>query len=253
MENWQGKVALVTGASSGIGASIAIKLVSKGMKVVGCGRKVSALDAIAKEANASGPGHMVPVECDVEKESNILDMFRMIEEKFAAVHVLVNNAGLAHESPLLTGETEDWNQMMAVNVMAPCICSREAVKLMDKAGIDDGYIININSTSGHAVDNRSEAHFYQMTKFAITAMTDGIRRELISRKSHIRVTSISPGMVRTDFLNRWFQGDTKRAEEVYSRFVEMPANDIAEMVVFALSSPPTANICELLVRATEEH
>ena len=101
-----GKVALVTGASIGIGRAVAEKLVKLGMKVVGCARNESALKQVASEANRAGPGEMLPVKCDLTSESQVLDMFRVIEEKFGKLHVCVNNAGLAHDAPLLSGETK---------------------------------------------------------------------------------------------------------------------------------------------------
>nr|XP_039247960.1 dehydrogenase/reductase SDR family member 11-like [Styela clava] len=252
MDRWNGKIALVTGASSGIGAAIAKKFVAHGMKVVGCARNIEALKKIAEEVNKRGPGELWPIKCDLQVEADILKLFQEIDAKYGGLHVLINNAGLAHDAPLLSGNTEDWKSMMSINVMAVCICCREAVKLMDKAGVDDGHIVNMNSTSGHAVDDRPDAHFYQITKYAVTAMTEGLRRELVSRKSHIRVTSISPGLVGTDFQRRWFPDDPERVAKIHSQYVELTADDIADDVVFVLSTPARVNICEVLVRPTEQ-
>ena len=106
MTSLTGKVALVTGASSGIGKAVVEKLVKLGMKVVGCAQNESDLKEIASKANIEGPGEMIPVKCDLTNESQVLGMFKLIEEKFGKLHVCVNNAGLGHDAPLLSGETK---------------------------------------------------------------------------------------------------------------------------------------------------
>lgn len=253
MEKWRGKVALVTGASAGIGAAVAEKFVQHDMKVVGCARNMEKLSAVAAKLNKAGPGEMWAYKCDMKVEEEILKMFEEIDKKYGKLHVLVNNAGHAHDAPLLTGSTEDWNSMMNLNVISLCISSREAVKLMDKCGVNDGHIINMNSVSGHSVDNRPGSHFYQITKYGVTAMTEGLRQELILRKSRIRVTSISPGFVKTEFPFRMFSDDQGRAEKVQSRYETiLTAEDIADEVVFALSAPARVNICEMIVRPVEQ-
>ena len=106
MTSLSGKVALVTGASTGIGQAVAERLVKLGMKVVGCARNESDLKAVASKVNSVGPGEMLPVKCDLRIESQVLDMFKVVEEKFGKLHVCVNNAGLGHDAPLLSGETK---------------------------------------------------------------------------------------------------------------------------------------------------
>lgn len=250
MNKWTGKVALVTGASSGIGAEIAIKLANSGMKVIGCGRNLEALQSIASKISKNGGMHCI--KCDVSTEESILQMFKEVETKYGTLHVLINNAGLAHNAPLLSGTTEQWRSMMDINVMAPAICSREAIRLMDKAGVDDGYIVSINSTAGHYVDLRPDAHFYQVTKHALTALTKGLRHELVAKNSHIRVTSISPGLVKTDFQYRMYPGNTEKARTIHSRYEILTAEDIADQVIQVLSSPTRVNVCEIILKPTEQ-
>ncbi|CAL1260848.1 unnamed protein product [Larinioides sclopetarius] len=145
MDRWQGRVALVTGASAGIGAELCRALVKHGMVVVGCARNVEKIKAIAEEINVKiSPGKLVPIKCDLTKESEILALFDEISKTYSRLDVCINNAGLAHDSPLLTGSTSSFRNMLDVNVMALCICTQQAVKLMQGKKIDDGQIININ-------------------------------------------------------------------------------------------------------------
>uniref|UniRef100_F6RSS5 Dehydrogenase/reductase SDR family member 11 n=1 Tax=Ciona intestinalis TaxID=7719 RepID=F6RSS5_CIOIN len=111
MDRWIGKVAVVTGASSGIGEKIAIKLVSHGMKVVGCARNQEKLKQIASEINEKGQGEMFPFKCDLKEELQILEMFKFVKEKFGTMHVMVNNAGLGHFTSLTSGKTEVTDEM----------------------------------------------------------------------------------------------------------------------------------------------
>ncbi|XP_071944509.1 dehydrogenase/reductase SDR family member 11-like [Antedon mediterranea] len=248
-DRWVGRVALVTGASVGIGAAIAKKLVSHGMKVVGCANngvdKVKAISEELKSQNA--PGLLHAVKCDVTKEDEILAMFAEIKEKFGGVDVCVNNAGLGFDCPLMSGKTEHWRHMLEVNVLALAICTRESLNQMAERGVDDGHIFHLNSTSGHRVVGSG---FYCGTKYMVTAMTEGLRQELRNKKSNIRITSISPGMVKTEFSIR-MRGEEK-GNEIYSRMKNLEADDIANSLIHALHAPPHCQIHDIIMRPTEQ-
>uniref|UniRef100_H2YGC9 Dehydrogenase/reductase SDR family member 11 n=1 Tax=Ciona savignyi TaxID=51511 RepID=H2YGC9_CIOSA len=250
MERWSGKVAVVTGASSGIGEAIVKKLVGHGMKVVGCARNEEKLKKFASEINGKGKGEMHPFKCDVKSEENILKMFQFVKEKFGSIHVLVNNAGLAHfAASLLAGKTELWKDMLDVNVLALSICTREAIQLMKASNVDNGHIFNISSVAGHVIS--SMAPFYSCTKFAVKALTEGLRQELRAVESHIRVTSISPGAVLTDFGFRAVPGLREKNVDLGSIMEMLKSDDIADTVVFALQAPPHVDVNEIIVRPTE--
>ncbi|XP_077949732.1 dehydrogenase/reductase SDR family member 11-like isoform X1 [Gasterosteus aculeatus] len=148
MDRWggqSGRVALVTGASVGIGASAAEELVRSGMTVVGCARDVEKMQKLAVELQAAGhSGVQVPFQCDLNSEEEILSMFAAIKEQHRGVDVCINNAGLAHPESLLNGKTSGWKKMLDVNVLALCICTREVYQSMKERNVDDGHIININ-------------------------------------------------------------------------------------------------------------
>ncbi|XP_077867842.1 dehydrogenase/reductase SDR family member 11-like [Saccoglossus kowalevskii] len=252
MERWAGRVALVTGASSGVGAETAKVLAENGMCVVGCGRNVTAIQELAdKLKSRSAKGVLHPMKCDLRSEKQILNMFEEIKNKHGGVDVCVNSAGMSHVAPLLSGETEKWREIIDVNVMALCICTREAFKQMIERNVDDGHIIHINSTSGHRVAMGDyDLNLYVGTKHMVTGLTEGLRQELRGLKSHIRVTAISPGNVNTMFANRMY-GD-EIAEKMKSEYKLLESSDIADMVKYVLQSPPHVQIHDLIVRPIEQ-
>ncbi|XP_061182578.1 dehydrogenase/reductase SDR family member 11-like isoform X1 [Saccostrea echinata] len=250
MERWVGRVALVTGASVGIGAAITRALVKHGMKVVGCARNVQQIEAIKNELK-SEKGQLIPVKCDLTKEEEILSMFGRIQDELGGVDVCINNAGLAHNSPLLSGSTADWRNMLDVNVLALCICTKEAFQQMQKNKVDDGHIFLINSMSGHRVIRNPGGHFYSATKYAVSGLLEGIRNELTQLETHIRVTSVSPGLVATEFQQRMHKSEEK-GKAICSHFKCLEADDLADAVLYALSAPPHVQIHDILLRPTEQ-
>uniref|UniRef100_H2YXV8 Dehydrogenase/reductase SDR family member 11 n=1 Tax=Ciona savignyi TaxID=51511 RepID=H2YXV8_CIOSA len=249
MDKWSGKVAVVTGASVGIGEAIVEKLVGHGMKVVGCARNEKKLEQIASKVNGKGLGEMFPFKCDVTNEKCILEMFQYVKKTFGSMHVMVNNAGLAFEAPVTSGKTQEWKTMLDTNVLGLSICTREAVQLMRESGVDDGHIINIGSVAGHKVGDKS---MYAGTKFAVRALTEGLRLELREAKSHIRSTSVSPGYVATEFAYRLYTGEPERADRLYNQMECLKAGDVADTVIYALSAPPHVDINEIIIRPVEQ-
>ncbi|XP_002737693.1 dehydrogenase/reductase SDR family member 11-like [Saccoglossus kowalevskii] len=247
MERWAGRVALVTGASSGIGAETAKVLAENGMCVIGCGRNVTAVQDLSDDLKSrSANGVLHPVKCDLRKEKQILDMFEEIKSKHGGVDVCVNCAGLGNMAQLLTGETEEWREELDVNVIALCICTREAFKQMSERNVDDGYIIHINSASGHRIAQGSNSYsFYAGTKH----ITEGLRQELRGRNSHIRVTAISPGLVDSGFHNKMGEEEVIKRK---SMFKWLESSDIADMVKYVLQSPPHVQVHDIIVRPTEQ-
>ncbi|XP_068173184.1 dehydrogenase/reductase SDR family member 11-like [Antennarius striatus] len=253
MDRWRGRVALVTGASSGIGESIAKELVRYGMKVMGCARNVEKVQKLAAECQSEGlSGVLVPFQCDLSDEEDILSMFAAIKEQHKGVDVCINNAGCGHSEPLLSGQTSAWKNMLDVNILGLCICTREAYQSMKERNVDDGHIININSMSGHRIVNNADSHFYASTKFAMTALTEGLRQELREAKSHIRVTSISPAKVKTSFFERFYGGNADKAAAESTNSTVLEAIDVTNSVTYALSAPPHLQIGDILMRHVEQ-
>jgi NADP-dependent 3-hydroxy acid dehydrogenase YdfG len=247
MKRWEGRTALVTGASSGIGRAVAFALSRVGMNVAICARREHRIRELAQEMPA-GPDRVLAIRVDLRDEQQILELFRAIERRWGGVDVLVNNAGLGHLSPFASGSTEQWREMLEVNVLALCICTREALRQMEARG-EGGHVIHISSMAAHRVPPGSGV--YSATKFAVRSLTEGLRQELRAKGSSIRVTAISPGFVETEFAAHFHKSEEK-ARETYNRFEVLQPEEIADAVTYVLSQPPHVQVHDILVRPTDQ-
>uniref|UniRef100_A0A672KHU5 Dehydrogenase/reductase SDR family member 11 n=1 Tax=Sinocyclocheilus grahami TaxID=75366 RepID=A0A672KHU5_SINGR len=228
-------------------------LVQHGMKVVGCARNVEQIEKLAAECVSSGfSGTLIPYKCDLSVEDDMLSMFSWIKVQHHGVDVCINNAGLALPEPLLSGKTSGWKTIMDVNVIALSVCAREAYQSMKERKVDDGHIININNICGHRVVNNADAHFYTASKYAVTALTDGLRQELREAKTHIHATCISPGLVETEFASRRFSENPEIAVATYKSVKCLQVADIANAVVYVLSAPPHVQIGDIEITPVEQ-
>jgi len=247
MERWRGRVALVTGASAGIGAATVHRLLQEGMRVVGCARRVDRVEALFHEQDPGGECSLaLPV--DLRDVGQIEGLFEAVRQRWGGVDVLVNNAGLGHKAPLLSGDAELWREMLDVNVLALCVCTREAVADMRRRG-DDGHVIHVSSMAGHRVPGGSGV--YSATKYAVRSLTEALRLELRAAGSGIRVGALSPGFVETEFAERYHRS-AELAQETYSRFKVLEASDMADAIVTMLAAPAHMQIHDLLVRPTAQ-
>jgi NADP-dependent 3-hydroxy acid dehydrogenase YdfG len=240
-------VAMVTGASSGIGRAIAHRLAQENYQLALCARREERLHTLRDELQEQGAEVLVQ-SVDLRQESDILTFFETVRQQWGGVDVLVNNAGLGHKQPLLDGETEAWRDMLEVNVLALCICTREATRDMRRQG-GKGHVIHISSMSGHRVPGGSGV--YAASKFAVRALTEGLRKELRAAELDIRVSSISPGYVETEFAEKYHQSEEKAAE-VYSRYTVLQPEDIANAVAYILNQPEHVEVNDVLLRPTRQ-
>ncbi|XP_065073649.1 farnesol dehydrogenase-like [Ochlerotatus camptorhynchus] len=241
MNRWTGKVAVVTGASSGIGAAIAKDLVKAGMVVVGLARRVECIEALKLDLQESIRSRLHAIKCDITKEEDILQSFKWAEENLGGVDVLVNNAGILPSTDLLdAGNTENLCAVLNINVLGLVICSREAYQSMKKRSVA-GHIIHINSIAGHSVMDLPQLSIYPGSKHAVTAITETMRNELRNAGTKIKVTSISPGIVRTDILPEALINDDI-----------LETVDISNAVLYVLGTPPRVQIHELTIKPVGE-
>lgn len=194
MERWAGKIAVVTGASSGIGAAIAIALAKANMIVVGLARRPNLIDQLSESLPNEVKSNLYSVKCNLADESDIKSAFKWIDEKFGSVDVLVNNAGVALSGNIVDCDNSDMlRQVIDINVLAVAVCTREAFQIMNRNKVD-GHIIHINSVDGHHVPyligKNISYNLYSPSKFAITAMTEVLRQELQLYNTKIKVTVI---------------------------------------------------------------
>lgn len=192
MDRWIGKTAVVTGASSGIGAAICVDLIKAGVNVVGLARRKERIEALKEKIPASATGKLYAIKCDLTQESDMKSAFNWIEGNLGGTDILVNNAGIIKTMNLLDAEnTTNLRETIDTNILAVAICSREAFQSMKKRGIN-GHIIHINSGAGHKIPYfvglYPSFNIYPSTKFAVTAMTEVMRQELQSFGTKIKVT-----------------------------------------------------------------
>jgi len=253
MDRWQGKTALVTGASSGIGYSVVEALAKEGVNVIGCARNIEKIEELKNRLTKDVRGSIEAIKCDLGKEDDILAMFNEIEKKYKVVHILINNAGMAKPDDLLTGQTQPWRDMVDLNIIALSICAREAIRLMDKNGVTDGHIVNVNSLAGHIMPNMGATHFYSASKHMVTALSKALVMELSSRNSAIRVTNLSPGAVDTEFASNWVGKQNAEAmKQRMNSYQRLQAEDITNGVLYVLSCPAHATIRELTITPTQQ-
>lgn len=247
LTRWNGKCAIVTGASSGIGRAVARRLGDAGINVVACARRKDRLDDLVDTIEADG-GTALAVQTDLRDEDDIDRLFSRTRDAFGGVDILINNAGFGKNQSLFDGDTDTWRAMLEVNVLALAVCTREALNDMTDRG-EAGHIINIGSMSGHRVPG--PGGMYSATKYAVRSLTEGLRRDLRARDSDIRVTAISPGFVETEFAEVYHDSEEK-AEQTYSRFKVLEPEDIARTVAHVLSVPDHVQYHDLLIRPTHQ-
>ena len=236
MSTLDGKVAVVTGASSGIGYAIAESLLDAGAQVFGLCRKIGKI-----------PEAATPISCDVRNPNRIVHAYEILREATPTVDILVNNAGIAYLSSLLDGKVEEWDEMWEVNVRALAICTQLTLPMMPESG---GRIVNVSSLSGHRVP--PTGGFYAPTKFAVKGLTESIRNELKATNSPHQIGSVSPGFVDTPLVNTYFRGreDDLSALRQNTRMLD-PA-DIARAVMHILQAPPHVEVGDITLRSVDQ-
>ncbi len=240
------KIALITGATSGIGEATTLKLAENGFDVIITGRRNDRLTALKEKLEKNGI-RVLSLCFDVRVESEVKSAIKSLPDDWKNVDVLVNNAGLAAGlSTLQEGDTDDWDRMIDTNFKGLLYVSRYVSPLMIKR--EKGHIINIGSIAGKEV--YPNGNVYCATKHAVDALTKGMRIDML--KYNIKVTQVCPGAVETEFSIVRFHGDEDRAAKVYEGFDNLIADDIADCILFAVSRPPHVNINDMIVMPTAQ-
>nr|XP_022902752.1 farnesol dehydrogenase-like [Onthophagus taurus]XP_022902753.1 farnesol dehydrogenase-like [Onthophagus taurus]XP_022902754.1 farnesol dehydrogenase-like [Onthophagus taurus]XP_022902755.1 farnesol dehydrogenase-like [Onthophagus taurus]XP_022902756.1 farnesol dehydrogenase-like [Onthophagus taurus]XP_022902757.1 farnesol dehydrogenase-like [Onthophagus taurus]XP_022902758.1 farnesol dehydrogenase-like [Onthophagus taurus] len=248
LNRWVNKIAIVTGASSGIGAAIAQKLVQGGLIVVGIARRVELIQTISEQLK-NAKGNLIPFKADVTKEKDILALFEFVKTKLGPVHVLINNAGITRNTNLSDGDTSKWREILETNVLAPCVTTREAIRVMKKHAIE-GQIIHISSVLGHYVAHIPNLNMYPASKFAIRALTETLRQEFLAENVPIRVCTISPGPTDTE-INKLHSNNGSFAN-IIDAMPKLKAEDVADAIVYVLSTPHHVQVQDIMIRPLGE-
>ncbi len=239
------KIALVTGATSGIGWSTALTLAGMGFDIIATGRREQRLKELS-EALPEGT-RFLPLVFDVRDREKVLEILGNLSEDWNKIDVLVNNAGNAHGmDPVQTGNLDDWDAMIDINVKGLLYVSKEVIPGMTER--KSGIIINIGSIAGKEV--YPNGNVYCGSKHAVDAITQGMRIDL--NPFGIKVIGIHPGLVETEFSEVRFKGDSERAEKVYQGYEPLLAQDIAEIVEFVVNRPRHVVLADIVVLPTAQ-
>lgn len=241
----QGKVALVTGASSGIGEATARALAAEGAAVAVAARRVDRLRTLGDELTAAGAKVHV-VELDVTDEQAVDEAVHSTVEALGGLDILVNNAGVMLLGPIEGADTTDWTRMIDTNVLGLMHMTRAALPHLLRS---KGTIVQMSSIAGRVVVRN--AAVYQATKFAVGAFSETLRQEVAERG--VRVVLIEPSTTDTELRQHITHAPTKAAyEERVSRMRTLQSADIAEAVLYAVTAPPHATVQEILIRPTDQ-
>lgn len=246
MNSIKDKVAVVTGASSGIGYATALELAKAGAKVAIGARRSDRLEELEKKINENG-GDVISQKLDVTKRSECNSFFNAILSKWNSIDILVNNAGLMPLSFFKNLKIDEWEQMIDVNIKGVLYCTAAVVGHM--LAKKSGHIINISSVAGRIVFPAGSV--YCATKHAITAFSEGLRQEL-SVRSNIRVTCIEPGVVATELTNTITDESLQGFVENVKKMESLQSEDIAHAILYAVQTPPHVNVNEILIRPTTQ-
>lgn len=243
LDKYVGKVAVVTGASAGIGKAIVEDLTKHGLVVVAVARRLELLEKLANQLSTE-KGKVHPFKCDLTNQEEILTTFKKITTEVGPIHILVNNAGMVLATTIIDGDIEKWKSVINTNLLAATICTREAISNM-KSNNTKGHIINLNSVAGHMVPDIPWLNIYAATKHGLKALTETVRLEINREKLPIKITSISPGAVNTEFLDVAFKDKSSTPPTLTNDRPALTGDDVAAATTYVLSTPDHVNVTEL--------
>ncbi len=243
--NIEGKVVVITGASSGLGEATARHLSAQGANVVLGARRVDRIQSLAGELTAAG-GKAIAVAMDVTHVEQVKGLVEAAVKAYGRVDVMINNAGLMPQSPLDRLKIDDWDRMIDVNIKGVLYGIAAALPHMQRQKA--GHIINVSSVAGHKV--RAGGAVYAATKHAVLALSEGLRQEV--KPYNIRTTVISPGAVATELPDSVIEPDLADSFHKFYEEFAIPAESFARAVAFAIGQPDEVDINEILFRPTRQ-
>ncbi|MGG6294846.1 SDR family oxidoreductase [Leptolyngbya sp. AN02str] len=246
MGSLKSQTVLITGASSGIGAACAHACATAGGRLVLAARRRDRLEALATELAATGAEiHILTL--DVRDRAQVATVLESLPEAWSTIDVLINNAGLSRGlDKVHTGSLDDWDEMIDTNVKGVLYVTRSILPKMVQR--NHGHIINIGSIAGH--QTYPNGNVYCATKAAVRALTEGLKMDLLG--TAVRVSTVDPGMVETEFSDVRFHGDRDRAKTVYQGVTPLTAADVADVVLFCATRPAHVNINEIILMPTDQ-
>jgi len=247
MKSLSGKIVFLTGASSGIGLACAHAFAREGARLVLSARRKDRLDTLIRELKTAYGTDAIAIQLDVRQQPAVEKAVQALPQSWQDIEILVNNAGLSRGlDKLHEGKLQDWEEMIDTNVKGLLYVSRAVIPGM--VARKRGMIINIGSLAGHEV--YPGGNVYCATKFAVDALTRGLRHDLVD--TPLRVCTVDPGLVETEFSIVRFRGNEERAKTVYQNLAALTGEDVAEAVLFCATRPPHVQIAELIVLPTNQ-
>lgn len=242
----EGKVAIVTGASSGIGEATALALSTEGAKVALVARRADRLEKLVKRISESGR-QALPIVADVADDTQAHEMVQKAQDQFGRVDILVNNAGVMLNGSIEGADTEDWRRMVNTNVLGLMYATHAALPIMKAQG--EGHIVNISSVAGRVAQAGSAV--YNATKWGVGGFSEALRQEV--HKDKIRVTIIEPGAVATELTEHITNPAAKKRIQAWVKsLTPLESEDIAAAIIYAVTQPPRVNVNEILIRPTDQ-
>lgn len=241
-----GKVALITGASSGIGEATALALAAQGARVAVSARRAERLDKLVRDIEGKG-GQALPIIADVAEEAQVRDMVQSAHGRWGRLDILVNNAGVMLLGPIDGADTEDWRRMVNTNLLGLMYTTHAALPIMKQQ--QAGHIINISSVAGRTA--RAGSGGYNATKWGVVAFSEALRQEVYA--DHIRVTTIEPGAVATELTQHITHEQTRKETQEWVKSIRpLQSDDIAAAILYAVTQPDHVDINEILIRPTDQ-
>jgi len=242
MDKLKNKTVFITGASAGIGKACADQFAEAGANLILAARRFDRIKKLSEQISKKYRVKTKALKLDVRNYDEVSATLASLEKKWKRIDILVNNAGLAKGfDKIYKGKIEDWNEMIDTNIKGLLYVTRWVLPHMVKR--KSGHVINIGSIAGH--DTYPSGNVYAATKFAVNAISKSIRMDILDKG--IRVSSIDPGLVETEFSLVRFSGDKNRAKNVYKGLTPLTAYDIAETVLFCATRPDHVNINEIIL------
>ncbi|HEY9845386.1 MAG TPA: SDR family oxidoreductase [Candidatus Caenarcaniphilales bacterium] len=247
MVSIRNQTALITGASSGIGAACAKQFAQAGVKLILAARRMDCLEQLAAQLTQESQIETHLLSMDVSNRTDVAAILQGLPDAWANVDILVNNAGLSRGlDKLHEGSIQDWEEMLDTNVKGLLYVTRALVPGMVQRG--RGHVVNIGSIAGH--QTYPQGNVYCASKAAVRALSEGLKQDLLG--TPVRVTSVDPGLVETEFSQVRFRGDTQRAKNIYKGLTPLTPEDVADVVVYCVTRPAHVNISEVLVMPTDQ-
>jgi serine 3-dehydrogenase len=247
MQNLKNKIVLITGASSGIGEACANEFAKQKANLILIARRIKKLNLLAAKLEKKYNIKIRTLEADVRSLKQVENKFHALDKSWQKVDILINNAGLARGlDKIYEGKLADWDEMIDTNIKGLLNITRIISPIMVKR--KKGHIVNIGSTAGHEV--YTFGNVYSATKFAVKSLTQSFRLDMLDKG--IKVSSVDPGMVYTEFSKVRFSGDETKAKKVYEGVTPLSPTDVAEAVLFCVTRPDNVNINEVIITPLQQ-